>query len=96
MATVYITEFIGREFRGIQAWVTPPVAEQTIAIGGVSVQSAAFNPTTEMIRVHADAICSIAFGFNPTATAVNMRMPAGIVECFVVYPGTKLAVITNV
>lgn len=74
----------------------PAVAEQTVAIGGASAQSAAFNAATKIIRVHTDAICSIKVGgTNPTATATTMRMAAGQVEYFGVAPGDKIAVITN-
>jgi len=101
MATVYITEFSAQaqDLRGfhIQAPAQPPVAEQTVAIGAGSVQSAALNDKTTIIRVHADAVCSIAVGVNPTATAVKARMAAGQTEYFAVprQSGFKVAVITN-
>jgi hypothetical protein len=96
MATVYITEFrdVGRA-GDIQAPEQPPYAEQTVAIGGASAQSSAFSTATRLIRVHADAICSIAIGENPTATATKARFAAGQTEYFTVLPGHKIAVITN-
>lgn len=98
MAKVYVAGFAGvyTQPSGVTSQPrTPPVAEQTVAIGGASAQSAAFNAATQVVRVHADAICSIAFGANPTATASTMRMAAGQTEYFAVNPGDKIAVITN-
>ena len=71
------------------------IAEQTVAIGGTSTQSSAFNAKTKLIRVHTDAICSIKIGSNPTATATTMRMVAGQTEYFEVNSAYKIAVITN-
>lgn len=99
MATVYIAEFqVIQDIGALIAQIAsaPPVAEQTIAIGGASVSSAAFNYNTNVIRVTTDAICSIAIGVTPTATATTMRLSADHVEYFGVRPGSKIAVITNV
>jgi hypothetical protein len=99
MATLYITEFRGgtKDRNGFSLPVArlPAVAEQTVAIGGTSAQSSAFNADTELIRVHTDAICSILVGSNPTATATKMRLAAGQTEYFLVVRGSKIAVITN-
>ena len=98
MATLYITEFanIGRDQgHGVQATSLPPVAEQTIAIGVASAQSGAFNAATNFIRAHADSVCSIAVGVNPTATAANARMAANQTEYFQVRAGDKIAVIQS-
>jgi hypothetical protein len=103
MASLYITEFArtgvdlnGRNGRTIAEQV--PLAEQKIAIGAGSVQSSAFNAKTRLIRLHADAICSVAFGVNPAASATNERMTAGQTEYFTVdgsAPVQKVATITN-
>ena len=67
-----------------------------VAIGGASAQSAAFNTNTQIVRIEADAVCSVEIGgANPTATATSQRMSAGQTEYFAVNPGEKLAVITN-
>lgn len=103
MATLYITEFVrqGRDGRAaIPAGEEPAVASQTVAIGGASAQSAALNVATRFVEIHADAICSIKFGANPTATAADMRLAAGdrivrAVEEKAVIDGLKIAVITN-
>lgn len=100
MATVYITEYArqARDDRGqpINAGEEPPLAVQTVAIGGASVQSATLNAKTRFVRVHTDAICSILFGSDPTATAASPRFSANQTEYFGVLPGLKAAVITNV
>lgn len=98
MATVYISEFcdmlgLGKGLGSLAK--QPSIAEQTVAIGGGSVQSAAFNNGTTFIRVHTDAICSILIGENPTAVATKCRMAAGQTEYFAVRAGHKIAVITN-
>lgn len=93
---VYITEFRQLGLGGnIQAPEMPPVTEQTRAIGASSAQSSAFSLDTKFIRVHADSICSIAIGANPTATAAKLRMVAGQTEYFAVQGGHKLATIEN-
>jgi hypothetical protein len=102
MAVLYITEFaqlmpavVGHQG---QIAMQPPLAEQHVAIGGGSVQSSAFNSQTRLVRLHADAICSIEFGTNPTATANTARMSANQTEYHGVPVNTSfiVAVITNV
>lgn len=101
MPTVFITEYArqGRDASGFQMVVAdePPVANQTVAITASSVQSSAFAAGTRFVRVSTDAVCSIEFGTNPTATATTRRMPANTTEYFAVPQGQsyKLAVITN-
>ena len=101
MAVVYITEYArqGRDASGYQMVVAdlPSIANQTVAITAGSVQSAALNPLTKFIRVSTDAICSLEFGTNPTATATTMRMPGNTTEYFSVplAGNYKVAVITN-
>lgn len=98
MATLYITEFqrMADDDRSVaQMAEMPPVAQQTVAIGGTSAQSSAFNTLTRFIRVHTDSYCSIEFGADPTATAAKARMAADSTEYFGVVPGQKVAVITN-
>ena len=95
---LYIAEFADMQvYNGnlIPMAYAPPLAEQRITISGTSTQSSAFNAKTKSIRVHTDAICSIALGANPTAAVTNMRMVAGQTEYFAVSPGDKIAVITN-
>lgn len=96
MATLYIAEFERPRNQWVDIANAPPLAEQTIAIGGSSTQCTnAFNAKTAMIRLKTDSICSIAIGTNPTATTANMRMGAEDVEYFSVSPNMKIAVISN-
>jgi hypothetical protein len=96
MAKLYVTEFQALAAHYAQAPQEPCVADQTpVVIGAGSLQSAAFNAKTRLVRIHTDAICSIAFGENPTATANMQRLAAGQTEFRVVAPGHKIAVITN-
>ncbi len=94
MATVYIAEIESIRVGG-PAMQSPPIVEQTVAIGGSSAASAAFSSNTAYIRVHTDAICSIVIGLSPTATTSNMRIAANQTEYFGVTGGQQLAVITN-
>jgi len=98
LAKVYVTEHTKPSvFNGNLMPVVrmAPLTTQTVAIGGSSTQSSAFNAKTFMVAVHTDAICSIEFGANPTATANSKRMAANTTEYFEVAPGDKIAVITN-
>jgi hypothetical protein len=98
MATLYVTEFnspnigVNPNQLGVQA----PVAEQTVTFT-TTTQSNAFNPGTNLVRIHPDGICSIEFGTNPTATTAKARMTAGSTEYFVVPQGQsyKVAAVTN-
>ena len=98
MAILYITEYerlaIGGG-EGLPMGAEPAKASQTVAIGGSTTQSAAFNAATSYIRVHTDAICSIAIGANPTATATTARLAAIRPSIFQFVAGDKIAVITN-
>lgn len=95
MATLYISEFQPYEVSGLPVAITPVIAAQTVAIGGSSTQSSAFNASTGLVRIHTDSICSISFGSNPTATTSNGRLASNTTEYFAVHPGTKVAVIAN-
>jgi hypothetical protein len=98
MASLYITEFaqLGQQQgEAVQMPLGPPLAEQKLAIGGASTPSAAFNAATRLVRLHTDAICSVAFGAAPVAAATNARLAANTTEYYGVPPGSKVAVITN-
>jgi hypothetical protein len=97
MATLYVTEFDNPRAGApnIGVVMMPPNNEQVVAITGASVSSAAFSLATKLIRVHADAVCSIVVAVAPTATITKMRMIAGQTEYFEVQPTYKIAVIAN-
>jgi hypothetical protein len=102
MATLYITEYAntGRELKRnvVQSAQEPRLNDQVITIGVGSTQSAALNPKTRLVRLHADAICSVDIGTNPTATAAKMRMAANQTEYISIsddIAGGKIAVIQN-
>lgn len=97
MAKLYIKEIKG--FRNFADRSIPDL-EQTfdqtpVTIGAGSLQSAAFGTSTIAIEIATDAICSIAYGTNPTASANTMRLAAGERRLYAVRPGNKIAVITN-
>ncbi|MEK9751587.1 MAG: hypothetical protein VW338_00025 [Rhodospirillaceae bacterium] len=97
MAVLYIAEYdrlaTDSNGRAILAGTEPPIAEQTVAIGGTSTASSAFNSQTRYVRIHTDAICHTLFGKTPTATTGKQRMAADQTEFKAVTPGDKVAVI---
>ena len=101
MATLYITEFalMGAAPNATpQMPQQPAVAEQTLAIGGTSGQSAFFQPATRFVRIHCDSVCSVKFGPNPTAVATGARLAANQTEYHAVPEGGsfRVAAIANV
>lgn len=98
MATLYISEYSEAGIKGpgmLPVAAEPGATTQTVSIGGASAQSSAFGSTTRFVRIHTDAICSVAFGSNPTATTSKARLAANQTEYFAVRPGDKVAVISN-
>lgn len=97
MANLYVSEFraTGPDRNGFMRPVMtmPPIAEQTVAIGGTSTQSSEFNGDTSFIRVIADLACTISVAVSPTATTTTMRLAADSPEYFAVVRGMKIAVI---
>jgi hypothetical protein len=104
MAKLYVTEY--PDLPGDYArWAPqvvrePPINDQVpVAIGASATQSAVFNPQTRIVRLHTDAICSIAIGppASTTATANNQRMAANQTEYKMVVnnAGHCVSVITN-
>lgn len=102
MAKLYVTEYSdeGQTVRGgaqVAAVNVNTVDQTPVVIGGGSLQSAAFAATTVLVSIHTDAICSIAFGTNPTATTSSKRMAADQEQYYSVVAGSafKVAVIAN-
>jgi len=94
MAVLYISEYATISIPNAPIAAEPSITTQTLAIGA-EVKSAAFNAQTRYVRIHTDAICSIAFGSSPTATTASMRLAAPQTEYFSVTPGHKVSVISN-
>ena len=92
MAILYITELfdLGKSHSAGAGQMAklPAVAEQTLAIGGASVQSSALNGNTRFVRLMSDSVCAVAFGTNPTAATAGgtgtalgtMRLAANVPE----------------
>jgi len=95
MAVLYISEYSIDSQPTPTVGQEPAMASQTVAIGAGSVQSAAFNSGTRLVRLHTDLACSVSFGLNPTATVTTARLAIGQTEYFKVIPGHKVAVIAN-
>lgn len=97
MAVLYISEYPSFSSVSQTQIGQEPSTDQTVAITAGSVQSTAFKGNTQMVRLSTDAICSVSFGANPTASATTKRLPAGATEYFQVPVGQafKVAVITN-
>jgi len=99
MATLYITEY--GTIAGLPATANgqvplePPLADYTVSIPGISP---AFQPTTRMVRLHCDAICSVLFGQTPSASTMNGRMATNQTEFHGVPEGMnfKVSVVVNV
>lgn len=102
MAVLYVTEFSDMSYAGNtdaahDAPVEPALADQTVAIGVGSTQSNAFTNRTRFVRLNADAVCSVKFGTNPTASATTARLAANVDRIVGVPMGAsfKVACITN-
>jgi hypothetical protein len=96
MSVLYVSEFANMASIGtrhLDVAPMPPIAEQTVSIGVSSTQSSPFSSRTRVIRVCADAECSIKIGDNPTALTASMRIPANVPEYFAVNPGQIIAVV---
>jgi hypothetical protein len=101
MAKLYVTEY--PDLPGAYATFAPqvvrdpPLLEQTpVAIGAGSLSSAPFGAMTKIVRLHTDAVCSIAIGPpGVVATANTQRLAANQTEYKMVVPGHVVSVITN-
>jgi len=92
---LYISEYTQNQIDLPVVAAEPATANQKVDFTAGATQSSAFRNDTRLVRIHAEAICSILFGTNPTASAANARLVAGQTEYFKVFPGHKVSVITN-
>lgn len=101
MAVLYISEFsqLTATPNGLAAVAQQPsLRDQTVAIGsGSATPIYPFLSATKFVRLNTDAVCSIAFGAAPTASATTARMAANQTEYFGVPQNSNwtVAVITN-
>ncbi len=98
MANAIINEFAsaGHQPSGVVQAAAIHNETQVVAIGGASAQSAATEAGTNLLRVFAEAHCSILIGADPAATAANgIPLAAGQYDYFVITPGHKIAVISR-
>jgi hypothetical protein len=86
MSKLYISEYArvtqasGPGNAVVPAPEEPPLAMQIVDFTSGAAQSAAFNGKTRFVRLHADAVCSVRFAANPTATVNDARLAAGQTE----------------
>lgn len=96
MAKLYISEY---QSRGVVSGSTVEVAREPsvdqVVTFSTETKSAAFASTTHLVRLHADAKCSVKFGASPTATTNSKKLAADSTEYFAVEPGHKVSVIAN-
>jgi hypothetical protein len=94
--TVYIAEFSSFSVdpnTGEAIAKVPPMVEQKLT---PPVASNPFGAATRFVRIHTDAIVSLAWGTGvATATVANMRLAANQTEYFGVNAGDQVACIVN-
>ena len=100
MAKLYITEYAtisALPNHSGQMPYEPPQGEQVIDFTSGPAVSNPFRPLTRMVRLNADATCSLIIGANPTATTANGRLAADRTEYRGVPEGSgfKVSVIGN-
>lgn len=96
MSNLIITGFagIGARFASPIQAAGSVTETQVVEIGGSSAASAATEDGTNLVRVYAEADCSIAIGAAPTAAAdTGIPLTAKTWDYFVITPGQKVAVI---
>jgi hypothetical protein len=93
MATLHITEFstLPRDANGNTLQIGKMPASTQVVTYTTSTQSTAFAADTRYIRVISSAAAHLAFGTNPTATALDPWVPASTAEFFAVTPAHELA-----
>lgn len=86
MSKLYVSEYArmtqssGPGNAVVPAPEEPPLATQVVDFTSGAAQSAAFNAKTRFVRLQADAVCSVRFAANPTATVNDARLAAGQTE----------------
>jgi hypothetical protein len=95
MTILSITEHkdIGSTPRGsVAVPLEPAVAEHSIELGAVSIQSRVFHPETILLKLTADADCKFSIGTDPDATDSVRLLAAGRPEIFAVPSASNLKI----
>lgn len=97
---LYISEYtVPGITRGLVVQIPQEASKDQVTADFTSaaVQSAAFQASTNIVRLVCSVQCSVLFGANPTATNVNKMLPALLPEYFAVPSGGtfKVSVTTN-
>lgn len=99
MATLFITEYSGLGSGPSQVVQGKKIASYTLALSTTPAYSTRpFDPATNIVRLHTDAICSVAIVASTTATAAAItdpRMAADNTEYFGVPNGHVVSAISN-
>jgi hypothetical protein len=70
-----------------------------LPISGLSLTSAAFSPSSRVIRVHSSVACAVKIGGSAPVAKSGLggcsRLAAGVSEFYAVHPGDSAAVITT-
>lgn len=93
-----ITEFAGghRRYNTQTADFGGQVTCQSVAIGATVVSSSPLGPYTHLVRLCADASCSVIFndsGISAITAVTYTYLPANVPEYFTVSPGMTISVI---
>lgn len=76
--------------------VMPPLTAQTLSIDGAA--SAAFNKSTEIVRIYSTTACNLCFsplsGATPTSGDTKVPIAANIAYDFSVRGGTKVIAVS--
>jgi hypothetical protein len=99
MSLLYVTEYAGIGFTQVGGAFTavpiePPLADYTVVFGSASP---VFQPSTILVRLACDAVCSVLIGLSPVASTTNGRLAANQTEYRgVPAKGFQVSVVSNV
>ena len=98
MALMYIAEYaeLAKDKDGnvVQAGKEPALARQYITFTATAGASAAFNDSTNFVRIYCDTAAFLSFGLSPTAvTAQDTPIAATTAEYFGVIKGQKVSAV---
>lgn len=94
MAGLHITEFAAMaldQYGNETGLPTELIGYQNVAVGAGSVQSAAFDDRTRIVRLVTTAACHFAIGANPVASTATEYLPTSVIDYRHVRGGDKIA-----